>query len=301
MALDSKTVQKPFRRLRKILKKFPDPPGPEDVHDVRTHTRKIEALVGALQLDDRKSGSNLVKSLKPIRKAAGDVRDMDVLTDFAASLNPGSDGDCRLRLMEHLAVRRTKAAAKLSKKVNANAHEARDLLKRSGNRANDGLDASDARNSNQRDKQKSREKSADTMASALQIEQELRDWPKLTEKNIHPFRLKVKELRYVLQAGENADSKLVDTLRDVKDRIGLWHDWNELSTIASKVLDHGSKCPIRAQIRERTKQGLEKALQAANALRTQYLQTDSGRRQGRKRPVAELHPAAIKATSRLAS
>lgn len=299
MALDAKAVHKPFRKLGKLLKKFPDPPSPEDVHDVRTHTRRIEAMVGAFQLDNKKSGNTLVKSLKPIRKAAGEVRDMDVLTDFAASLDPKSDGDCRLRLMEHLTSRRNKAAAKLSKKVSVNEKQARNGLKQTGKLAEAGLDAANTRNANAKDKRKMREKSADSMASSLEIEQELRDWPKLTEKNIHPFRLKVKELRYVLQLGENSDSKLIDALGEVKDQIGLWHDWNELSGIAAKVLDHGAGCPITSEIRSRTKQKLEKALQSAKALREEYLQQPHGPR--KKGAVAEINPAVIKATSRLAS
>ena len=299
MALDAKAVHKPFRKLGKLLKKFPDPPSPEDVHDVRTHTRRIEAMVGAFQLDCKKSGNNLVKSLRPIRKAAGGVRDMDVLTDFAASLDPKADGDCRLRLMEHLASRRDKAAATLSKKVSANEKQARTGLKQTGKLAEAGLDAANTHNANPKDKRKMREKSAESMASSLEIEQELRDWPKLTEKNIHPFRLKVKELRYVLQLGENSDSKLVNALREVKDQIGLWHDWNELSGIAAKVLDHGAGCPIASQIRSRTKQQLEKALRSANALREEYLhQPRSPRKKG---ALSEIHPAVIKATSRLAS
>lgn len=299
MALDTKTVQKPFRKLGKLLKKLPDPPSPEDVHDIRTHTRRIEAVVGAFKLDKQKSGNKLVKSLKPIRKAAGGVRDMDVLTDFAASLDPKADGDCRLRLMEHLTIRRNKAAAKLLRKVSANEKQARNGLKQIGKLAEAGLDAANTRNAKPKDRSKMREKSAESMASSLEIEQELRDWPKLTEKNIHPFRLKVKELRYVLQLGENSDSKLIDALGEAKEQIGLWHDWNELSGIAAKVLDHGAACPITSEIRSRTKQELEKALQSADALREEYLHQPRGPQ--KKGAVSEIHPAVIRATSRLAS
>jgi hypothetical protein len=34
---------------------------------------------------------------------------------------------------------------------------------------------------------------AETAAVALQLEAELRDWPALNRKNLHPFRLKLKE------------------------------------------------------------------------------------------------------------
>lgn len=301
MALDPKSVNKPFKKLGKLLKDFPDPPAPDDVHDIRTHTRRIEAMVRAFQLDSKKSGNNLVKILKPIRKAAGEVRDMDVLTDFAASLDSGRDGECSLQLMEHLASRRTKSANKLVKKVNANEKRVRASLKQSGKFAEDGVAEARLKNAKEKDMRKTRKKAASSMASSLQIEQELRDWPKLNENNIHPFRLKVKELRYVLQLGEDSDSKLIAALGGVKDQIGLWHDWNELAGIAGEVLDHGSKCPIVTQIHVRTRQEFQKALDSANAFRSQYLPSGTGRGARKKSAVSEIHPAVVKATSRLAS
>jgi CHAD domain-containing protein len=301
MALDRNSVHKPFRKLRKLLKNFPGPPSPDDVHDVRTHTRRIEAITSAFQLDDKKSGRDLIKSLTPIRKAAGDVRDMDVLSDFAASLKPDRDGNCRLKLMKHLAGKRMKAAAKLEKKVSANAKRARIDLKQSSKFAEAGLEDANSGGAKPKDVRESRKKSADSMASSLQIEQELRDWPKLTHKNIHPFRLKVKQLRYVLQLSQNKDSNLIDALGEVKDQIGLWHDWDEFSAIAAKVLKHGAGCSIGAQIRSRTKKEFEKALESANNLRQHYLPNEAGRGSRKKGVVTELHPVMIKAALQLAS
>jgi CHAD domain-containing protein len=300
MALDLKSIDKPFRKLAKLLKKFPDPPAPEDIHDVRTHTRRIEAVVSAFQLNSKKTGNSLIRNLKPIRQAAGAVRDLDLLTDLAASLDQAEDGDCRLQLIEHLGARRKKAAARMRKTVDATEKAARSLLKACRKSAEGGLNGNSS-NAKGKGIQKTRRKSTRSMATSLEIEQELRDWPRLTDKNIHPFRLKVKELRYVLQLGQNGDSKLIAELGAVKDQVGLWHDCNELAAISSKVLDHGAGCPIAAQIRSRTKEELKKALESANALRAHYLPSDSGRRHRRKGVVTEIHPALLKATSRLAS
>lgn len=298
MALDAKTVHKPFRKLEKLLKSFPDEPSPEDIHDVRTQTRRIEAIVDAFH--GRKSGKSLVKTLKPIRKVAGEVRDMDVLTDFTVSLKPGGDGDCRLQLMEYLAAQRKKSAAKLARRVRAHAKRVRASLKQYGKFAEDGLDAASAPSAKPKATREGREKSVDSMATSLDLEQELRAWPKLTQKNIHPFRLKVKEWRYVLQLGQDRNSKLIEALVEVKDRIGLWHDWNELSGIAGKILDHGARCSIAAQIRARTKDELERAVKKANAFRAQYLPMRANRRK-KKTAVSQIHPAVAEATARLAT
>lgn len=305
MALDAKAVDKPFKKLRKLLKNFPDSPAAEDVHDVRTHTRRIEAIAGAFRLRGKKEGRELIKDLKAIRKAAGDVRDMDVLTELAASIDPRSDGDCRLKLMQNLSDQRTRAATKLVKKVNGERKELRSELKDCRALADANVDSATSQQASDKQRRKGRAKAAGSMASSLEIEQELRAWPKLNKENIHPFRLKVKELRYTLQLGENNDSKLTEELGNVKDQIGLWHDWNQLAEIAEDVLDHGAACDIAAQIRARTKQELQKALVRANALRSQYLLPKSGGRRktkaGNNRVSSEIHPAVISATSRLTS
>jgi CHAD domain-containing protein len=293
MALDPKSVNKPFRKLRKLLKNFPDPPDPGDVHDLRTHTRRIDAMTGAFQLVTKKAGKELVKNLKPIRKAAGDVRDMDVLTDIAASLDPNGNGDCRLKLMQYLAERRTRSATKLVKKVKINQKRLRADLKECATNAERGIVSAKSKGAKQKDNRKSRRKPASSMAASLQIEQELREWPRLSQKNIHPFRIQVKELRYVLQLAEDSDSKLIDALGEVKDQIGLWHDWNELATIAGQVLDHGAACSITAQIQTRAKHELERAFARANAFRAQYLPSEgsfASKKSRKKVAASEIHP-----------
>lgn len=80
--MDRKSLQEPFRKLRKTLKGFPKGASPNDVHRLRTRIRRTEATAHALTLDQQKAGKRLIKGLKPARKAAGDVRDMDVLVGF---------------------------------------------------------------------------------------------------------------------------------------------------------------------------------------------------------------------------
>jgi CHAD domain-containing protein len=51
MALDANLLQTPFRKLRKALKRFPKLPSPEEVHRLRTQTRRLEGTLHALMLD----------------------------------------------------------------------------------------------------------------------------------------------------------------------------------------------------------------------------------------------------------
>ena len=73
----------------------------------------------------------------------------------------------------------------------------------------------------------------------------LKSLPSLNHKNLHPYRLKVKELRDVLRLSEKpSNQKFIDVLGQVKDAIGDWHDWQKLTAMASDLLDHGSGCKL---------------------------------------------------------
>jgi CHAD domain-containing protein len=139
---------------------------------------------------------------------------------------------------------------------------------------------------------------SNSMSVSFQLEAELANWPKLTEKNIHPFRLKVKELRYILQLAKGSNSKFIKALGEVKDQIGAWHDWIELATIAKNTLKHGGECVLNRQIQLRTKTEFIKALKAANAMRARYFSEETARPLGKKSPP-RLRASVISATSRL--
>ena len=90
MALDFKRVQKPVRKLRKLLKKMSAEPTPQQVHDFRTNSRNMEATLNAFGLEDSGLGRRVLKLLSRLRKRAGKVRDMDVLTSYNISEHNGA-------------------------------------------------------------------------------------------------------------------------------------------------------------------------------------------------------------------
>lgn len=280
MPLDLKEVEKPFKSLRKMLKGFPRRPSPTLVHDLRTRTRRVEAAVSALSLDQKRSGKRLLKAVSPLRKRAGKVRDMDVLTGFASKLAVESDNECLVQLLEHLGKRRFDGARTLHKAVVRKGTNAAQSLKRCTSAIEESFNGKKGRSA----------WPVDAAGTALQLSAELTDWPKLSANNLHPFRLKVKELRNVLRLS-GKDGDLVDTLGEVKDAIGEWHDWTELGTIAAKILDHGQGCKVREQIQAEAKRRLEIAMALANRVREQYFTRPRSKRHARsqafKEPVLE--------------
>jgi len=85
------------------------------VHDLRT--RRIEAMLRALRLDTKPNEQKLLKTVKPIRRRAGKVRDMDVLTGLATKLQPDGEAECLVALLEHLGAERDQFSRKLSRRV----------------------------------------------------------------------------------------------------------------------------------------------------------------------------------------
>src|SRR5579859_2774337 len=70
MAIELERMEKPLRKLRKILKEWPSDPPPEMVHKLRTQTRRTEAIVSSFMLDQEPEVRRLLKAMKPVRKAA---------------------------------------------------------------------------------------------------------------------------------------------------------------------------------------------------------------------------------------
>src|SRR3954469_4382415 len=113
MSLDTERAAKPIRKLRKLLKKMPAIPVAEDIHDFRTSSRRLEAMIQALSLDSAQNGRQALKQISRLRKRAGKVRDMDVLTDSLLSVSPDQEEkQCHVQLLEHLGAQRLKYARK---------------------------------------------------------------------------------------------------------------------------------------------------------------------------------------------
>jgi CHAD domain-containing protein len=274
MAMELDRVEKPLRQLRKLLKDLPKNPPPEEVHKLRTHTRRIEAVANALEPAAEKETRRLLKLLKPVRKAAGSVRDMDVLTADLLQIQKNGNSESIVRLIEHLAMKRNQNAGKLLDTVADQRKPARRQLKNYGNIIesvaigkkpvrSEVLETLDSSNGSCT--------AADTLIA------DLSRWRTLNSSNLHEFRLKVKELRYVLQVYPAANQRFIDTLGAVKEAIGEWHDWLQLAEIAHEVLNAEDDRDLLVKIESASKQKLTRALNVSNSLRRNYLDSSSRR------------------------
>jgi CHAD domain-containing protein len=268
MANELERARKSMRELSKTLKSLLGDPAPREVHKLRTAARRVEAIAAVLARSDEKRSRSLLKSIEPVRKAAGGVRDMDVLTANARRLARRSAGDSLTRLLDHLQIARQQNAEKLRRVLARRRDAAREDLKQYARIVRSAL--APAKGAEPSGGQAGQTNEG-IHTAAMDAVRELGSWPPLNADNIHAFRLKVKELRYVLQLSADADPGLVDALGNVQRRVGDWHDWQQLEEIAREALDAERDAALLERISQTTKRKFGKALATANALRGRYL------------------------------
>ena len=290
MALDRERIEKSIRKLRKIMKKQPRRPTPEQVHDIRTHSRRFEAAVEAVALDSKTNERRLLKDLSRVRRRAGNVRDMDVLTGHASHVHVEDHEDCLVQLLEHLGAERYGYADRLHRVMRQYGEPLRRRLKRTARRfekliPDENKDTSKGLN----------RVAAEATATALELTNELSKPATLNKTNLHPYRLKVKELRNVLQMAENPNEDFIKILGEVKDAIGEWHDWEELIAIAEDLLQDVSGCEVMRELKATSEQKYQSALALTNRMRREYLRVGGARKgasRGKLRPIRPVLEAA---------
>ncbi len=259
------SIEKPVRMLRRSLKRLTDEPPVAEVHNLRIHARRVEALAAALMPGDKKLMRRLMKAIRPMRKAAGDVRDMDVLAGKALALSRHRRDHSVVCLIEYLSAMRIESARELLDTIAEQRSNARRNLKQLSKQIEKRIDGKRVRAITEA------ASGGPSGEAAMRLVDELGRWPEFDEENLHAFRIKVKELRYLLQLTHCAELKFVRALGKAKEQIGDWHDWHQLAKIAAKVLDPQDDRPALEKIDKIEREKLDRALAAARAMKMRYL------------------------------
>lgn len=258
MSLQQGKIEKASRKVRKFLKKNSKRPLPEQVHRLRTSIRRIEAALDALSPKLGHAERKLLGKIVKLRKLAGKIRDMDVLTANAVSVD-ASEKENLIALLNYLGAERHKQIKRL-----------RSLVRDDGSSISQGTKCL-SKNLEQLMSSKKRRPAKKASAEAVQLLSDLKDPATLNSQNLHPYRIKVKKLRDVIRLSDQKRSNgLAEALGEVKDAIGDWHDWVQLLSIGNKVLE-GSSGSLIGEIKETTQTKYRRALSAAQSLRRQYI------------------------------
>lgn len=258
MDFDRHKRPKVLRQVVKSLKRVRQDSSPGNVHKLRTRSRRLEAAIQALALEDEPRAHRLLKSVSRLRKKAGKVRALDVFIRFAAKLATPGQEDSLVQLLDHLGAKRQKADRKLHRAISDSGKSAKRQLKKCSSLF-------------QPDGESPAEQQLKLVSAASELSTELVSWPRLSRANLHTYRLKVKELRYTLQLIDGSNAEVIGSLGELTDAIGEWHDWSELYTVASKLFEGTRRLFLLSPIRSTASAKLRHALSLAQAMQKRGL------------------------------
>jgi CHAD domain-containing protein len=306
MPLDVREIRRRVDKLRKSLKAVSKNPTVDEVHDLRTRTRRVESILQGLRPDRSKHEKRLERELKSIRRAAGKVRDMDVLTSYVVGLGLKDDPNCLVRLVHHLGGERQRQATKLQFVVRKNRSRARLWLKKERRKLVSSIQSFEDTKFSLDSKDNADEAPLHAMSVALRLAKELAGVGKLDRDNLHQYRIEVKRLRYVLEMADNdqgPQTEFLEALQDVQDAIGEWHDWVALSDIAAKVLKHDANCKLLKKIHDTSERKFAEALQLTEQMRRRFLQPSESKpmKSRSKRKGARISGPVLVAASEIAA
>ena len=240
-------------------------PRQKAVHQLRTTSRRLEALLTTAKRRRRGNGTfgrkvdKALKALKPIRRAAGPVRDMDV----------------QLGLLEDLV--RTKVSAMAAGERSVISEEARKLqakLKRCRKEAAAQLVAAITDAEDQAMRRISPlqtdllgQKWTLLLKDALAIERRsARALVTRDPVSLHAYRKGSKFSRYLAEMEEESETAklFAKRMKKVLDTIGAWHDWMLLTQLAKETV--GKSSALAKIVKKERDRGLRQAVRAVERL-----------------------------------
>ena len=280
MAVDHQRTQHLFKKLSQLLGQNASRPHPEAVHDLRTITRRVEALLDALTVEPDRKQRKLLRRLKRLRRRAGRVRDIDVQILALRTLKIGRDAGRKAQLARYLGDRRSRRERKLRRALDPGT--IRDLRRRLS-RAEKALLAPPPAPRPVAAAAKAAPGAATPPAPREEIQPvslALRMFATIakqqgafTEATLHRFRTRSKRVRYVAEmAGDDPEAKrMVAQIKRMQDSIGDWHDWLTLTQTAQKLFAEPVDGPLIAALRNVTRAKFMEATRHASDLKRSLL------------------------------
>jgi CHAD domain-containing protein len=263
-------IRKLTATLRGNLEKCATDPDVDPVHDLRTGTRRLQAMVEAIlreRADDSllHSAEEWLDALKKMRRAAAPVRDLDVHRKLLQKLvKYGREGEAATAAADvnrivtsptpdlieaPAAALPTHPVADQAEHLDAWLHHARQhnaaaLKKRAAKLLSKFDDKAAAFESAMQQSPRTRRRPRRAAIVALESFALLvNEMQQLDANNLHDFRKGAKKARYIAEsAAEDAHALTIGkALKKLQDDIGDWHDWLVLSDEARAALGDEGK------------------------------------------------------------
>jgi len=249
-----------IRELRSALRPSETSLTQEEVHSLRRLIRRVETILHVLGPDAVDNFPGLLKDLARIGRKAGAVRDMDVLIKLASALPVDQEEECLFKILDCLTSKRKQGARKLHRAIVGYESSTPRDLKDLSDYIEKGSFILDQKIANARGSEPA------PVELVTSISGELAAGPRLGPDNLHAFRLRVRELRSVLQLLGHDSNGLVKLLGAVKDAIGEWHDWTVLASTAADI-GCAARSEVMKEIRRTVRAKYDSARVTANMMR----------------------------------
>ena len=330
MSGEMESIRRLAGALRENLVKCAADPDVDAVHDTRTGTRRLQALLENLVREMpageagervRDAAKALMRQLKRIRRTAGTVRDLDVHRKLLEKLAAKALGEMDESEKEEpaagnepprlgaLDVLETPEAGLRMTPLHKHADDLDAWLKHQRAAHADQLRAQaadlvakfDKRRANLEDAMEAtpqRRRAQPPAALALDSFARLATEMQLLDAgNLHDFRKGAKKARYVAELAEQADAHagaVGKALKKLQDEIGDWHDWLVLADEAHAALGEDAAeltGLIEAKREEHFVAAMKTAARLRGRLMGEWLAAGTAKRRPAKKRPAEKRPA----------
>ena len=278
MPVDHQRTQHLFKKLGQLLGQCSSRPHPEAVHDLRTISRRVEALLDALSTEPDRNQRKLLRRLKRLRRRAGRVRDIDVQIAALRTLKIGHDSGRKAQLLRYLSDRRSRRERKLQNALDAATIRA---VRRRLARCEKALLApppaaakpAATATATAAPKPPQKEEVQPVSLALRMFATIAKQQGAFTEATLHRFRTRSKRVRYVAEmAGDDPEAKrIVNQIKRMQDAIGDWHDWLTLTQTAQKLFAEPVDSALLAALRNVTRAKFVEATRHASDLKRSLL------------------------------
>lgn len=241
-----------FQKLERDLIKLSSKPRPENIHRLRTGTRRLQILLGELSPGLDRNQKKLLKLLSRLRKRAGKVRDLDVQLAALRSLKIPQEPRRKTQLANRLIELRGQQEKKLRKSADKETvREIRKRLKRAG-------------------KDFDPKASRDPLPVAKGMLKGIDPNAPVSEALLHQYRILSKRTRYAAEFAEpTAEAKqFIAGLKRIQDALGNWHDWLTLTQTAREQLGEVRESSLVAELHNLTGAKFRHAVAALGQMRS---------------------------------
>lgn len=239
-----------------MVSKVRSQPVAENVHQFRTNSRRVQAILEEFGTEPTGKERKLLKSLSKLRKRAGQIRDLDVQIAALRDLKIGEAAEEKRELMGALNDERDHRAEQLVRALDDGmVSELRKRLKAAATA------------------HESRRPHGNPLATALRMFSRLAKEASPAEENLHQYRIRCKKIRYIAElAGDKPEAqRVVEELKRLQDAIGEWHDWLTLTDAAVKMFPDRPNSALINALRSIARNKLREALRTVLETREKLL------------------------------